>query len=72
MGFNAPRRSPRRDNRNGHMDHLIRSSGVGVMALGSSPIWAKPVRPDMGTGLTGFGESGLTGFGGRSDRFLAD
>ena len=43
MGFNAPRRSPHRDDRNGHKDRLIRSPGVGVMAPRSSPIWVKPV-----------------------------
>ena len=43
MGFNGPRGIPGRDDRNGHMDHLIQSSGVGVMAPGSSPNWAKPV-----------------------------
>ena len=43
MSFNAPRRSPRRDDRNGYMDRLIRSPGVGVMAPESLPIWAKPV-----------------------------
>jgi len=66
MGFNAPRRSPRRDDRHGHMDRLIRSPGVGVMAPESSPIWAKPVWPDLGTGLTGFGCCAARGV--RSDR----
>ena len=66
MGFNAPRRSPRRDDRNGHMDRLIRSPGVGVMAPKSSPIWAKPVWPDLGTGLTCFGCCAARGV--RSDR----
>ena len=70
MGFNAPRRSPRRDDQNGHMDRLIRSPGVRVMAPESSPIWAKPVWPVLAA--VQHEESGLTGFGGRSDRFLAD
>ena len=66
MGFNAPKWRPRRDDRNGHMDRLIRSPSVGVMAPGSSPIWAKPVWPDLGTGLTGFGCCAARGV--RSDR----
>ena len=66
MGFNAPRRSPRRDNRNGHMDRLIQSPAVGVMAPRSAPIWAKPIWPDLGTGLTGFGCCAAQGV--RSDR----
>ena len=31
------------DDQNGHIDRLIRSPGVGVMAPESSPIWAKPI-----------------------------
>jgi hypothetical protein len=65
-GLNAPRRSPGRDDRNGHMDHLIRSPGVGVMAPESSPIWAKPVWPDLRTGLTGLGCGAARGV--QSDR----